>query len=214
MSLFVGRWSLLSIVPRVWVDGDHLHARTSFAVRALSLFSYAMTLHVDRRARYVFIERRTLWLRRQGRAIPFKQIDHIDYRFSSFTTEWNASGRPTDRLESFSVALVLKGEEEPVRLFRFRGEGSVSTGGLGVLAGDAIVDLEGAQEEASQRFVSLLQEFIGVGLGKPMPRLRDASGQVWACRACARPAPPRPGRCLYCGGQVAPSGDAASGPSS
>ncbi|WP_433926630.1 hypothetical protein AB3662_27335 [Sorangium cellulosum] len=211
MSLVVARSSLLSSVPRVWVDGDHLHARTSFGVRALSLFSYAMTLHVDRRARYVFIERRTLWFLRRSRAIPFGQIEHIDYRFSSVTTEWGLGGRPTDQVESFSVDLVLRGEEEPVRLFRFRGEGSVSTGHLGVLLGDTIVDLEGGQEDASRRFVALLQEFIGVGLGKPMPRLRDGSGRAWACLSCMRPAPPRPGRCLYCGGQAGPSEGPASG---
>ena len=95
-------------------------------------------------------------------------------------------------------------DSEPVEefaLLRFRWLGSIGTGIGGIIMGDEIVDVEGAQEHASALFVDALQKLIGVGIGEPMQVFADTEGFTWHCSACRRPGAPRPGRCLYCGAE-------------
>jgi len=189
--------------PTAWVEDGQLHARASLLFRALSAFSHDVRLRVDRKSRYVTIERRWWWgLRRRLRAVPFRQISHVAYRFSSFGTEWAWFHR-TDQFEVLSVSLALAGGET-VPLFSFLGEGSVVTGWRGELLGDSPIDLRGDQVEHSRRFVDLLAAALGVGLRAPVRRVRrDAYGNVWRCGDCHVLGPPRPGRCFHCGGELA-----------
>ena len=46
-------------------------------------------------------------------------------------------------------------------LWTFWGEGSVTRGFSGLLLGDSIFDMSGAQEEQSRDYVTLLQKFTG-----------------------------------------------------
>jgi hypothetical protein len=206
VSVIVYKSSWLSVGPHIWVDGDHLFGRTSLLLRCLSLFSYDVKLHVDRTAQYVYLDRRSFWFFARHRVIPFRHVERIAYGFDSVGTDWAGAGRfwqRTDQLETFSVDLVLKGGET-VPLFRFRGEGAVSTGFTGALLGDSLIDVEGTQADASRAFVDLLAKYLGVGLGKPMPQLKDEGGRVWACSSCGRAGPPRKAKCLYCGRELLP----------
>ena len=201
MSVVRVETPLLSLSPQVWCEGDHLYARTSLLLQTLGIFSYARTVHVDRAAKYVYIDTRYLWGLRSSTVIPFRKVERLEYRFGSVPTSATIGGHIPDQVERFRVELVLD-DGEHVPLFSFRGEGSAMTGAVGVLWGDSIADFSGDQETTSRAYVDLLQQYLGVSLGG-VPRLADAAGRTWACRSCERPAPPRPGKCLYCGGELA-----------
>ena len=202
MSVVVWKWPGLSTGPRLWTENGQLLARTPALLRCLSGLAFDVRLRIDRSTQYLILERRSWWFVRRSRAIPFRQIEHIAYRFWSFGTDW-AWGRRADQFEVMSVGLVLKGRET-VHLFSFLGEGSVATGWGGTLMGDSLVDVRGDQVESSRRFVDQLAAVLGVGLSAPTPRVRkDALGRVWACASCQRVGPPRRGRCVFCGGELA-----------
>lgn len=201
VSLYVFRSSLFDLSPRVWIEGDQLYARSSRLLQALSLFAVRSDVHVDGRRRTVTLERRTFWFLRRLRLVRFARVRHVTYRFGRVVTDCNAFVGATDQVESFSVGLALRDPDEEFALLRFRGLGSIGTGIGGILMGDEIVDVEGAQEHASALFVDALQKLIGVGIGEPMQVFADTEGFTWHCSACRRPGAPRPGRCLYCGAE-------------
>jgi len=186
------------------VEPDHFYARTSLLVRVLTLFFSGVYLHVDRRARYLFLDRRYFWFFKRSRAIAFAQIDRIEYGFDSTVTKYGYQGQALDQVETFTVEIVLKEGDEHIPLFRFRGLGAVSTGLTGLMQGDDLVDYEGDQERKSLAFVQALKDFLGVPLGKAVPQLTDESGTKYSCGQCGRPGPPRQGDCLYCGGKLKP----------
>ncbi len=162
MSLFTRSFSFLAVKPKVWVEGNHLMARTSLFLRLLSLFSYSKTVLVDRAGKVVLIFTKKLWLINRTKHIRFDRIMRIDYSFGSFTTSWSFVSGKQDQVEKFTVSLVLQGRREKVKLFSFSGEGSAATGWSGVLfGGDDIVDYAGDQEAASRRYVRLLKQFTG-----------------------------------------------------
>ncbi len=82
LSLFAAQTGLGSIKPKVWVEGDHLYARTSYPLQALTLFSYARKLHVDRQQRTIELQTVKFWFINQRRVIPFDQVAYIDSRYS------------------------------------------------------------------------------------------------------------------------------------
>ena len=180
-------------------------------MRLLTLGSFRRQVVVDRRSRFVSIERRLLWLFKSTRLIPFRHIHRIDYDYERTTTSIRGSRHGAgsgDEVESFRVALVLRAredlpeshrhlEEEHVHLFSFHGEGQ------GQLT--TFVDFQGQQAELSRRYVERLRELIGVGFGHELPQLHDDRGRAWTCQGCGRPGPPRAGRCYYCGGALAAS---------
>lgn len=199
---------LLTLAPRVDERDEVLRARTSWLLRLLSLGSARREVVVDQRARYVTIDERYLWVLRRKRVIPFRHIHRIEYDYERMPTSlgrgYDGSVGSRDEVESFRVGLVLRPRtdvpashadlyEERVHLFSFHGDGRGQT---------AIADLEGQQEALSRRYVERLRALIGVGFGHELPQLRDDAGHAWTCDACKRPAPPRPGRCYYCGGTL------------
>jgi len=162
MSLFTQTSSLLSLKPRVWVEGGNLMARTGWLVRFLSLFSYSKLVAVDKSTQYVTITTKRLWGFTSSKVIPFGRIERIDYSFGSMMTDWSLFQGETDRLESFTISLMLDDPHEKVKLFSFMGEGSVSTGWSGVLfGGDDVVDYQGDQEASSRDYAEALKAFTG-----------------------------------------------------
>lgn len=201
---------LLTFAPRVHEHDGVLRASTSTLMRVLSLGLVRREVVVDRRARYVTIDERYLWVVRRKRVIPFRHIHRIEYDYERLPTSigrgYDGAIGPADEVESFRVGLVLRPRsdvpashadlyEERVHLFSFQGDGRGQT---------SVVDLQGQQETLSRLYVERLCALIGVGFGLELPHLRDESGTTWSCEACKRPAPPRPGRCYYCGGELAP----------
>jgi hypothetical protein len=201
------RSTLLSLGPSVREHRGRVIARTNFLLRALTLFSYSHEVVVDRKSRYVSVSTRRMWFLKSGEAIPFRSVQRIHYGYASLPTSVGHTTDGvgvTDRLEKFTVALILEPEAgetrgREVELFAFRGEGSGD--GLGL---HNIIDLEGAQETTSLQFVRLLQKHIGVSLAEATPHLADSHGRKWTCLGCGRPGPPNARRCYYCGGEVAP----------
>lgn len=198
---------LLTLAPRVWEHAAQLHGRTSWLVRLLTLGSFSRHVIVDRRARWVTIARRRLWLT-QRRLIPFRHVHRIEYEFHRTVTSLAVSGgevRSGDELERFEVSLILRAREdipashahlheEVLPLFAFVGEGRGTA---------YLIDFEGNQEDLSRRYVERLTEYLGVGVGLRTPQLADKHGRNWTCATCHRAGPPRPGRCYYCGGELA-----------
>lgn len=201
VSLYVLRSSLFDLSPRVWTEGDQLHARSSWLLQALCLFAIRSDVHVDGRRRTITLERKTFWFLRRLQLVRFARVRHVTYRFARVVTDCSGWIGATDQVESFAVGLALRDPDEELALLRFRGLGSIGTGVSGVLMGDEIVDVEGAQGHSSALFVEGLQKLIGVGIGEPAPVFADAEGFTWRCSACRRPGAPRPGSCLYCGAE-------------
>lgn len=177
-------------------------ARTHRLWTWLSLGSYQRVLRVDARRERIWLRQRRGW-RSVTRELTFGDVDHIAYRFVPFVTQLFTSardGRLTleagDQLERYSLELVLRGGEV-LPLFAFVGEGAVMTGGLGVLLGDELLDLQGTQEEDSREVLRHLMRLTGLGLG---PRaLREVAERIGSrCARCGQLSVQR-AKCLYCG---------------
>ena len=199
----------LTLAPVVSETNGVLVARSSILLRVITLGAFRRQLVVDRRSRFVNLETRVFWLFKRARLIPFRQVHRIAYDYAATTTSvrrgFHGAGASADEIETFSVSLVVRPqedipeshqhlEEEHVHLFSFHGDG------LGY-AGN-VVDFEGQQSDLSRHFVDRLQVLIGVGFGNELVRLSDAEGRGWSCESCERPGPPRPGSCYYCGGRL------------
>ncbi|MFN7696688.1 MAG: hypothetical protein ACK6CU_11140 [Deltaproteobacteria bacterium] len=203
MSLFFRRTSLLSVSPDVEIDAlDRLVARSSPLVRVLTLFSFERTVTVDRKRQVVHLETRFLWFGRSKRAIRFDEISHLSYRYGSLWTSIGFLG-VKDRVERFSVGLVLRDESE-VHVFDFSGEGHGDpTGVVGVLLdGDSLVDFAGAQEAQSLSFIELLMKVTGKGLSKDRPAAHRLVPRARECAACGQSTVPSGGRCQACGARL------------
>ncbi|HVJ88311.1 MAG TPA: hypothetical protein VM580_00805 [Labilithrix sp.] len=156
-------WS--SVNPKIWFEGKALHIRTNLFLQILGLFFWEKTVIVDPTRETFTIQKRYLWFLQSAVEIPFRDVSHFEYGYSSLPTSWSITGATFDRLESYSVALALHDRSE-VPLFSFRGSGAVNTGALGVLLGDSLVDCEGVQRQESRAFIDLLQDLTEKGLSK------------------------------------------------
>jgi hypothetical protein len=196
MSVIEVKTSVLSLAPRVREHGGRIHVRTGGLLQVLALGSYAQTVIIDPGMKRIEVHTRRLWLWTRHRFVPFARVEHIDYRFGSLTTGISWFHGATDRVERFSIDLVLD-DDERIRVASFRGAGSVMTGLGGALLGDSLVDWAGSQEDVSRALVERLADIIDVPLGKPL-----ASARVRVCNACGRNARPRETRCTGCGGEI------------
>jgi hypothetical protein len=154
-----------AVNPKVWIDGDALHARTNLFLQLLCLFFWCKTVVVDRRARVMTIHWRYFWFLRRTGDIAFDDITHFEYRYGSIATAWSWFGHVHDSLEQFSIDAALTDRTE-MRLFSFRGQGAHQTGAVGVLLGDSAIDFQGDQGARSLAYIDLLQEFTGKGLSR------------------------------------------------
>ena len=204
---------LLTFAPQFREADGVLILRTSVLARILTLGLYRREVKVDRKARYITIEHRLAWFHRRSRLIPFRHVHRIDYDYDSTATSvsrgWHGEAHIENEVETFTVSLVLRPREdvpsshadlyeEKLELARFHGDGT----GTSVRSA---IDLHGSQESLSKAYVDRLSALLGVGFGMELPAMTDAGGQRWACTACGRNGPPRPGKCYYCGGALARS---------
>ena len=171
MSLFSPVVSLLSIRPSWQYDGDYFFAKTSTALRLLTLFGYERRLLINRPAKMMRLSVTRWWFFRDITELSTQGVRGVLYGYKDFGTSWSVSpfwmGR-TDAVEIFSVGLALTGPVEQIPLFAFVGEGSTETGWQGViLGGDSILDARGPQTEDSRNFVDKLCQALGVGILVP-----------------------------------------------
>src|SRR5262245_37160172 len=166
MSLFTQCFSFLAIKPKVWIDGDRLHARASSVTRLLSFGAYDRCVVADRRERLISIHTKNGWSSQRAEKIPFDRVVEIDRSLDRWTTKRcpdryrSIRRRRTDQLEFFKVSLFLRNPQENVDLFWFWGEGSVETGADGVLlCNDDVIDFAGDQRATSERYAKLLAAF-------------------------------------------------------
>ena len=165
MSLLTVTSPTHAFAPKVWWEGNRLHARTSMAVQALALGTLRKEVVIDPDAREVVVRTRYAWLFPGEKIIPFDAISHVSYGYTGIATSFNRWGQVHDGVESFAVSLVLHDRDE-VHLFSFAGEGSKATGAMGILMGDELIDVRGDQEEKSLSYVDALMELTGKGLSK------------------------------------------------
>jgi len=162
MSIITKKLGFLTTGAKAWIEGSCLMARTSWLIRAVSLFSHSKEVCVDRDRRLVAIRAKYLWIIQRYREIPFDNIRRLDYSYSSLPTSFNLFAGPLDQLERFTISLCLINPRRTIKLFSFSGEGAVATGLTGVLLhGDDIVDFSGDQENRSLSYVDLLMKFTG-----------------------------------------------------
>jgi hypothetical protein len=154
-----------AFAPKVWWEGDCLHARTSLAVQTIALGTVRKEVIVDPHAREVVVRTRTAWFFPSERVVPFDAISHVAYGYGSLVTSFNIFGHAHDSLESFSVGLALHDRDE-IHLFSFSGGGAKATGAMGVMLGDDLVDVQGDQQGKSLSYVDALMELTGKGLSK------------------------------------------------
>ncbi len=210
MSLYALQTSLASIKPKVWAKGDHLYARTSYPVQALTLFAYARKLHVDCERKVISLETDWFWLFNRQREIPFHRVAYIDSSFSDWGTSfgWTDDGiGRTDKFDLYRVKLVLKDPPEVVPLFNFAGDGAVKTGATGVIyGGDSLIDSYGDQSEHYQFFMQKLKEYLDVPIGgaEYIPVKDPKSGLQYRCSVCKRPSIAGREKCWMCGSPVEP----------
>lgn len=170
MSLVTVTSPLAALTPKVWWDEGRLCARTSRVWQTALLGSWCQEVIADPEQRVVIIRRRYLWLATSTLEVPFDAISHIEYRHASMATDWFGGSRrsvlygaKSDGVESYSISLALRDRDE-IHLFSFQGEDSVHTGAVGVLLGDAIVDVRGDQQESSLSYIDALQAVTQKGL--------------------------------------------------
>lgn len=166
MSLYVPEVSYLSVGPRFYVRGNYFFARTGRFKRLLSLYAYERRLLIDKDAEMIRLSVKRWWIKNTVIELPFSRVRGVVYQYKDHGTSWSVGlfwmGR-TDSIEIYTVSLALMDPKENLPLFKFLGEGSVSTGYRGVfLGGDDFFDLRGSQTKDSLHFVDTLCKFLGV----------------------------------------------------
>ena len=208
MSVNVLPTRAISIKPKVWVRGDHVYARTSYPVQAMTLFARARQLHVDRERRTIEIEDVRWWVFRKSQIIPFDRVAYIDSRYRDFGVSTERAGlgcrAPVDRWERFFISLVLRNPTEEIPLFSFVSGGTDSPG-LHCLGFDCetIENDHGDQGDHVRFFVETLQGFLQVPVGSETGPIPDAqTGVQYECSVCKRSSIASRDRCWMCGSPV------------
>ena len=214
MSLLTLTSGILAIKPKVSVQGDIIHARTSLILQIVLLFSHSKHVRVDPATRTIQITRRWLWIISSLTIIPFDRVCYILYDIRSFGTSWSfftneGLGR-TDEIERYKVGLALKNPPKNLWLFGFTGEGAVETGWVGTIFGDDdAIDCRGDQDEASYSFLNLLQNTLKVPVNHPSPEELEQNDSdeitiIYRCTTCSRRVNPALRQCNHCGGVIQP----------
>jgi hypothetical protein len=173
----VGVWvfrgsRLLSLTPRIYGGGDWLIATSARRAKILCLFAFARTVTVDRGSAQITISRRSWWVARRLRRIPFARVAKILYSVDDLglETTWGQEG---NTLDAFRVQLELV-DGAIVNLFTFYGEGTLQEGWdtpwwLPDWAWNLQrrFDVYGSQEIDSRHFVDRLQKLLDVPVGRP-----------------------------------------------
>ena len=163
MSLYEHEVSTLTLGPRIRGSDERLAVRSSWLLEALTLFSWKRLVEVEAAARVVRITSSTLWRPKPPREIPFSEVKAVWRTAKRLNTGLTITGESKDRIERFLVALELKGGER-IPLFTFSGEGGMRTGIGGVILGDSVVDMHGAQDRLSAVFARRLAAILGAEL--------------------------------------------------
>jgi len=183
--------NIFGFSPGFLVGENLIRVRTPLLTRLLTFFLYCRDISVDRAGQVVVVRVRTLWFFARSRTIPFHDVEYIDTEWVDVSTNEALPGPEIDTVR-ISVGLVLHEERDQVHLFSFNQ-------GSGTLLGSAT--------DNYTEFVSLLSEFLGVPVGKPLPHFADAEGNRFFCSACGRPSPPNQKKCMYCGGALIAKGE-------
>ncbi len=203
MSVVSRQSSLLTLRPSITETRNSIIISTGSTTKLLSLFSAQQTVEIVPKARKISIKSRELYFLRNETQLQFDDIWYIKTSFRSIGTDYGMTSEGydvTDRVESYSISLVTKREDECF-ICAFRGEGAVCTGWTGVLlGGDSLIDYEGTQRQEAGQFTEYLSEIIGAPTLKPL----EGTGDMAQCPKCGKPTAMymHKGKCLNCGSQV------------
>ncbi|WP_321533039.1 hypothetical protein [uncultured Desulfuromonas sp.] len=147
--------SLLTIKPKIKIDGSKLIAKTSPMILALSLYFRNKVVTIDRRKKLVKIDSTWFWVFKNSTIIPFQQIEGITYKYDNFWFDFSLNLGTKDQVEEFTVSLKLTGSDQTIKLFSFVGEGIVNA----PINDYEEFDLSGNQESSSKNYVELVMKF-------------------------------------------------------
>ena len=208
MSLHAVQAALARVKPRVWAVGKHLYARTSYPVQALTLFAYCRSLHVDGERQVVEFETLRGWAVRRHEEIPFAGIVYIDAQKKGFRTPSGKAGADPaqeDKLERYTVSLVLRNPVERLALFDFSSSRGIPGGDQGAVPGGVPeADAPGEPADSFVLFVGKLHEILGVPVGMAELPSEDGLSLKYQCTVCGRPSVPCRKHCWVCGSPVEP----------
>jgi hypothetical protein len=159
---------IFSIGPRIREDGGRLVATTAWRYRLLTLGTSLRRVIIDAGDKVVLIRRRSFWLFRRGKTIPFSAIKSITYGYDPWSSgSWLSWTH--DSLDIYAVGLSLR-DGGDVHLFNFLGDGTFTNEGplpdwmyWGAYASDFV----GTQDQNSKAFAELLSRAIGVPITPP-----------------------------------------------
>lgn len=200
MSIIGYSISILTLRPTIIKRHNTLVVKNGFLTRFLTLFLFLRKVEIFFDDQIIMCSVTWFFFFNKTEVIGFTELSHIDYSYNSIGTSWGlaASGFGRhDQAESFTISLVTK---EKIRyvICSFRGEGVVSTGWVGIILGDDIIDFSGTQESDSRQFVGYLSKRLGI----PTGRQYDFSKLETNCQSCGRRISKSSLRCLYCGSKI------------
>jgi hypothetical protein len=159
---------IFSIGPRIREDGGRLVATTAWRYRLLTLGTSLRRVVVDAEDQVVRIRRRSVWLFRREKTIPFSAIKGVTYGYDPWSPgslfSWSY-----DSLDIYSVGLSLRNGDD-VHLFNFLGDGTFTNDGPlpdWMYWRDFAGDLVGTQDQDSKAFAELLSRAVGVPITPP-----------------------------------------------
>jgi hypothetical protein len=200
MSILGYSSSILTLRPTLIKRRNQLVIKNGFIARLFTIFLFLRKVEICYDDKIIIYSVTLFFLFNKTKLIDFTELSHIDYTYNSIGTSWGFKapgfGRH-DQVESFTISIVTK-EKEKYVVCSFRGEGAVSTGWMGIIFGDDIIDFSGTQESDSRQFVSYLSKRLGIPIGKQY----DFSKIETNCQSCGRRISKFSSKCMYCGSKI------------
>jgi hypothetical protein len=203
MSVYALKLSFLQTCPKVWVENNHLYARTSKLYRIFNTFFYSRTVIVDPSKRVIEIIIKTFWCIKSRESIPFDDLKYIDLSLREYESDYGMTPNgfgARDATEIYYVQVKTKSKSVPVNLFRFIGDGGRYTGWSGVLLGDDVIDCEGQQHVKALRYAEQVSKFTGIPLWQDRKvEFSFNLEQQYKCPRCGHTNNTTIKKCIYCG---------------
>lgn len=177
----------LSTGPKVWMDEDSLHAKTSpvFAACTLGLCVKAVT--ANRQTQTIVFERTVLWLFKKRVEVRFDEIDEIKYKYDNMVPF--ESFIAADAFDCYSLVIEFQDRQrDDLLLFRWMGQGEFANNSLYpdiFYWQETLFDLQGTQKKESVVVFEALRRMVfpkplGFDINQTRPDQDGAAMNAWS----------------------------------